>query len=80
MQKYNADQRLDRKWQIISASEFVRFTSVGYLDESGLVAEAVVAVLAHAVEVGLVLAVVAVRELAVLVEPAGDQGERRQTK
>ena len=47
------------------------------LHEPGLVAEPVVAILAHAVEVGLVLAVVAVRELAVLVEPAGDQGERR---
>ena len=39
------------------------------LNKSGLVAEAVVAILAHAVEVGLVLAVVAVRELAILVEP-----------
>ena len=43
--------------------------SDSYLDESGLVAEAVVAVLAHAVEVGLVLPVVAVGELAVLIEP-----------
>ena len=42
------------------------------LHESRLVAEPVVAVLAHAVEVGLVLAVVAVGELAILVEP-GDQ-------
>ena len=45
----------------------------GYLDESGLVTEPVVAVLAHAVEVGLVLAVVAVGELAILVEPGDDQ-------
>ena len=43
--------------------------SDSYLDESGLVAKAVVAVLAHAVEVGLVLPVVAVGELAVLIEP-----------
>ena len=43
--------------------------SDSYLDESGLVAETVVAVLAHAVEVGLVLPVVAVGELAVLIEP-----------
>ena len=49
--------------------------SDSYLDESGLVAEAVVAVLAHAVEVGLVLPVVAVRELAVLVEPGDNQIE-----
>ena len=40
-----------------------------YLYKSGLVAEPVVAILAHAVEVGLVLAVVAVRKLAILVEP-----------
>jgi len=39
------------------------------LDEPGLVAEAVVAVLAHAVKVGLVLAVVAADEVAVLVKP-----------
>ena len=45
----------------------------GYLDESGLVTEPVVAVLAHAVEVGLVLAVVAVGELAILVEPGDGQ-------
>ena len=46
-----------------------------YLDESGLVAESVVAILAHAVEVRLVLPVVAVRELAVLVEPGDNQIE-----
>ena len=40
-----------------------------YLYKSGLVAEPVVAILAHAVEVGLVLPIVAVRELAILVEP-----------
>ena len=41
----------------------------GVLHEARLVAEAVVAVLPHAVEVCLVLPVVAVRELAILVEP-----------
>ena len=46
--------------------------SGGVLDEAGLVAEPVVAVLPHAVEVGLVLPVVAVAELTVLVKP----GER----
>ena len=40
------------------------------LDEPRLVAEPVVAVLPHAVEVGLVLPVVAVGELTVLIEPA----------
>ena len=40
------------------------------LDEPRLVAEPVVAVLPHAVEVGLVLSVVAVGELTVLIEPA----------
>jgi len=39
------------------------------LNESRLVAEAVIAVLPHAVEVGLVLPVVAVGELTILVEP-----------
>ena len=39
------------------------------LHEPSLVTEPVVAVLPHAVEVGLVLAVVAAREVAVLVEP-----------
>ena len=38
------------------------------LDEPGLVAEPVVAILPHAVEVGLVLSVVAVGEVTVLVE------------
>lgn len=38
------------------------------LDEPGLVAEPVVAVLPHAVEVGLVLPVVAVGEVTVLIE------------
>ena len=38
------------------------------LDEPGLVAEPVVAVLPHAVEVGLVLPVVAVGEVTILVE------------
>ena len=40
-----------------------------YLDEARLVTEAIVAVLAHAVEMSLVLAVVAVAKLTVLVEP-----------
>ena len=40
----------------------------GVLDEPGLVAEPVVAVLPHAVEVGLVLPVVAVWELAIFIE------------
>jgi hypothetical protein len=39
------------------------------LHEPGLVAEPVVAVLAHAVKVGLVLAIVAALEAAVFVEP-----------
>ena len=47
-----------------------------YLDKSGLVAESVVAVLPHAVEVGLVLPVVAVGELAILVEPGQQQIKR----
>ena len=47
-----------------------------YLDKSGLVAESVVAVLPHAVKVGLVLPVVAVGELAILVEPGHQQIER----
>jgi hypothetical protein len=39
------------------------------LNESCLVAEPIIAVLPHAVEVGLVLPVVAVGELTILVEP-----------
>ena len=54
--------------QIYSMPSLI-FNLSSYLNESGLVAESVVAVLAHAVEVGLVLTVVAVRELAILVEP-----------
>ena len=42
--------------------------SGGVLDEAGLVAEPVVAVLPHAVEVGLVLPVVAVGELTIFIE------------
>ena len=45
------------------------FVSGCMLDEAGLVAESVVAILPHAVEVGLVLPVVAVGEPTVLVEP-----------
>ena len=45
------------------------------LDKPGLVAEPVVAVLPHAVEVGLVLPVVAVGEVIVLVE--SEHGENR---
>ena len=40
----------------------------GVLDEPRLVAEAIVAVLPHAVEVGLVLPVVAVCKMAILIE------------
>ena len=60
-------------------SAIIKFRSLvfpgfsGYLDKSGLVAEPVVAILAHAVEVGLVLSVVAVGELAILIEPEDDQ-------
>ena len=39
------------------------------LDKSCFVTKSIVAVFSHAVEVSLVLAVVAVRELAILVEP-----------
>ena len=39
------------------------------LDESGLVAEPVVAILPHAVEVSLMFAIVATRKTAVLIEP-----------
>ena len=42
--------------------------SGGVLDEPGLVTEPVVAVLPHAVEVGLVFAVVATGEAAILVK------------
>lgn len=41
----------------------------GVLDKPGLVTETVVAVLPHAVEVGLMLSVVAIGELTVLVKP-----------
>ena len=66
------------KWQNMNFLEILKpllfppYVSQGcYLYKSGLVTEPVVAILAHAVEVGLVLAVVAVRELAILVEPVG---------
>ena len=42
----------------------------GVLDEPGLVAKPVVAVLPHAVEVRLVLSVVAASKAAILVEPS----------
>ena len=43
------------------------------LDESGLVTKPVVAVLAHAMEMGLVLAVIAARETTILIEPVRKQ-------
>jgi len=55
--------------ELVPAQRVKPLVTCSVLDESGLVAESVVAVLAHAVEVRLVLPVVAVRELAVLVEP-----------
>jgi len=55
--------------ELVPAQRVKPLVTRSVLDESGLVAEAVVAVLAHAVEVGLVLPVVAVGELAVLIEP-----------
>lgn len=55
--------------ELVPAQRVKPLVTCSVLDESGLVAEPVVAVLAHAVEVGLVLSVVAVGELAILVEP-----------
>lgn len=55
--------------ELVPAQRVKPLVTCSVLDESGLVAEAVVAVLAHAVEVGLVLSVVAVGKLAILVEP-----------
>ena len=56
--------------ELVSAESVQPLVPGGVLDEPGLVAEPVVAVLPHAVEVGLVLPVVAVGELTVLIEPA----------
>ena len=56
--------------ELVAAQRVEPLVAGRVLHEAGLVAEPVVAVLAHAVKVGLVLAVVAVGELAVLVEPA----------
>lgn len=55
--------------ELVSAERIESLVPGGVLHETSLVAEAVVAVLAHAVEMSLVLAVVAVGELAVLVKP-----------
>ena len=43
------------------------------LDESGLVTKPVVAVLAHAMEMGLVLAVITAGETTILIEPVSKQ-------
>ena len=50
------------------------------LNEAGLVAEAVVAIFAHAVEVRLMFAVVATGEAAILVEPIGRRKTRKSSK
>jgi len=56
-------------FELVPAQRVKSLVTGCVLYKSGLVAEPVVTILAHAVEVGLVLAVVAVRELAILVEP-----------
>ena len=47
------------------------------LDESGLVTKPVVAVLAHAMEMGLVLAVITAGETTILIEPVRKQNRLR---
>ena len=50
------------------------------LDESGLVTKPVVAVLAHAMEMGLVLAVIAARETTILIEPVRKQNVKNRLR
>ena len=57
-------------FKLASAQSVEPLVSGRVLDEPGLVAEPVVAVLAHAVEMGLVFAVVAARKAAIFVESA----------
>ena len=47
------------------------------LDESGLVTKPVVAVLAHAMKMGLVLAVITAGETTILIEPVPKQNVKK---
>ena len=60
-------------FEFCSAQGVQPLVSGGVLDEPGLVTEPVVAVLPHAVEVGLVFAVVATGEAAILVKSVKKQ-------
>ena len=50
------------------------------LDESGLVTKPVVAVLAHAMEMGLVLAVITAGETTILIEPVRNQNVKNRLR
>ena len=50
------------------------------LDESGLVTKPVVAVLAHAMEMGLVLAVITAGETTILIEPVRKQNVKNRLR
>ena len=60
-----------KAFKLLAAQGIQPLVTGRVLHKSGFVAESVIAVLSHAVEVRLVLSVVAASEAAILVEPSG---------
>lgn len=55
--------------ELVSTQGVKTLVSGGVLDKAGLVTESVVAILPHAVEMGLMLSVVTIGKLTILIEP-----------
>ena len=62
-----------KAFKLLAAQGIQPLVTGRVLHKSGFVAESVIAVLSHAVEVRLVLSVVAASEAAILVEPSGNR-------
>ena len=65
----SATRNSSESLELVSTQSVQSLMSGGVLDKPSLVTEPVVAVLPHAVEMGLVLSVVAVSKLTILIEP-----------
>ena len=67
-----------KAFKLLAAQGIQPLVTGRVLHKSGFVAESVIAVLSHAVEVRLVLSVVAASEAAILVEPSGLKKEKKK--
>ena len=67
-----------KAFKLLAAQGIQPLVTGRVLHKSGFVAETVIAVLSHAVEVRLVLSVVAASEAAILVEPSGFKKRKKE--